>query len=258
MSANAMKKDRKISIESVLKKGRGRPKKSTLDKELDRKLTKILIQEVHAVFPQMSGKPATVTAVLAELDHCVRIEDSLWRKYKSGLDAMGPERMFHVASFAYIHGARGPAVHKILLSPRHGRNTKHVGELDAHELALKEMAGAINRWLLMVDPLEISHENFNESFNRIVRLAKDMAWQEYLNKHNEKLNNQEMDLEALGFYDDHDAFMALQENLARKHDDECKKDSFFIGEGSNIDGGAKRVVKKPKLVNNPRKLKPIK
>lgn len=178
-----MKASQKI-VENVEKRARGRPRKTGEDIALTKEKTKNLAREVRAALGRSGKLP--IKELLNELKKIgFGGEESLWRRYESGSDAMSPNRMFEVAAFAYSKGARGEAVRGALLRPQHDLdhavNEKNQAQ---EEAALTGMIEAVKAYLSIVDPLNnISHEKLYlprmEQFDKMVDLAKEMAWQAY-------------------------------------------------------------------------------
>lgn len=218
------------------KRGRGRPRKSVDDSALAKEKTKKLAREVRAALAGRSGK-VKVGALLSELSKTgFGGGESLWRRYEAGIDAMSPNRMFEVAAFAYARGARGEAVRGALLSPRHD----HKNALYAEEAALINMSEAIKTYLWAVDPFETFPDDFGKQFDKMVNLAREMAWQEYQRGNDERMLNQEKALEESDFFDDPDAF---EKRMIEEHEKE-EKEYFFVS-SSPTGGGALRAVPKP-------------
>lgn len=171
--------------ESTEKRGRGRPRKTDEDSALAKEKTKKLAKEVRVSLGR-SGKPIPVSELLKELEKigfgsC----ESLWRRYEAGNNAMRPERMLDLAAFAYSKGARGEAVRGVLLRPQHDSD-QAVNEKNqaSEEAALTGMIEAVKAYLAIVNPLnnislEKPHLPRVEQFDKMVDLAKEMAWQAY-------------------------------------------------------------------------------
>lgn len=177
-------KTNKIMDGNVEKRGRGRPRKTDEARALAREKTKKLAQEVRAALGRSGKLP--VNGLLAELQRIgFGAGESLWRRYEAGIDAMSPTRMFEVAAFAYLKGARGEAVRGALLMPQHDLDQAvNLKNQALEEAALKGMTEAVKAYLLIVDPLNnISLEKMHlprvEQFDKMVDLAKEMAWQAY-------------------------------------------------------------------------------
>ena len=104
------------------KKGRGRPRKTNDQKELDKELTKQLFVEIR----ENSG--LIIEKLYEEINESnfpgIRSDSSeirsdyVWRKYSCGKLAMGDDRARNLAAWAWSKGWRGPHVKATLLKHR--------------------------------------------------------------------------------------------------------------------------------------------
>ena len=100
------------------KKGRGRPRKTNDQKELDKELTKQLFVEIR------ENSCLTIEKLVAEINKSKfpgirsNLSDDVWRKYSCGKLAMGDDRARNLAAWAWSKGWRGQHVKATLLKHR--------------------------------------------------------------------------------------------------------------------------------------------
>jgi len=211
------------------KKGRGRPRKTDEEWKISLEKTQILAREVRDAWPRVNNKRISVEALCEALEHEGEVCGAgTWRKYEAGCCVMSADKMFSIASLAFVKGARGIAVRAAMLF--HGiSSTKDVMNVD--ERAIGVISSAIYSWIGWVAPLEMMVDDFSERFERIVKIAKDVAWEKYLNQQNEREIGEERACEASGYYND---LAAYDERLIAAHEQEMKKyhmvqDAEFTG-----------------------------